>query len=93
MNTYFAFCSCRIIIAKSHKIILSTWYHLIYFILFSPQNMDKSEPNNTSHPLFSVPGTLGDEILYGIVREKFLELAVELRRQSLIVRNDQRRFI
>ena len=72
---------------------MSTWYHLIYFILFSPQNMDKSEPNNTSYPLFSVPGTLGDEILYGVVREKFLELAVELRRQSLIVRNDQRRFI
>ena len=64
MNTYFAFCSCRIIIAKSHKIILSTWYHLIYFILFSPQNMDKSEPNNTSYPLFSVPGTLFFEIFF-----------------------------
>ena len=85
--------SLRIFPAKSHKIILSTWYHLPYFVLFSPQNMDKSAPNNTSYPLFSVPGTLGDEILHGVVREELLELAVELRRQCLVVCNNQRRFI
>ena len=85
--------SLRIFPAKSHKIILSTWYHLPYFVLFPPQNMDKSESNNTRYPPFSCPGTLGDEILYGIVREKFLELAVELRRQSLVMGDNQRRFI
>ena len=85
--------SLRIFPAKSHKIILSTWYHLPYFVLFSPQNMDKSAPNNTRYPPFSGSGTLGHEILYGVVREKFLELAVELCRQGLIVGNDQCRFI
>ena len=69
------------------------WYHLPYFVLFSPQNMDKSVPNNTRYPPFSGPGTLGDEVFYGVVREKFLELAVELGRQGLIVGDDQRRFI
>ena len=55
--------------------------------------MDKSESNNTRYPPFSGPGTLGDKIFYGIVREKFLELAVELCRQCLVMSNDQRRFI
>ena len=36
---------------------------------------------------------VGDEILYGVVREKFLKLAVELCRQSLVMSNNQRRFI
>lgn len=85
--------SLRIFPAKSHKIILSTWSHLPYFVLFSPQNMDKSAPNNTRYPPFSGSGTLGDEILYSIVREKFLELTVELCRQSFVMSNDQRRFI
>ena len=72
--------SLRIFPAKSHKIILSTWSHLPYFVLFSPQNMDKSEPNNTRYPPFSGSGTLRDEILYGVVREELFELTVELRR-------------
>ena len=69
------------------------WYHLPYFVLFSPQNMDKSVPNNTRYPPFSGSGTLGDKVLYSIVWEKFLELPVELRRQSLVVSDDQRRLI
>ena len=81
--------SLRIFPAKSHKIILSTWYHLPYFVLFSPQNMDKSAPNNTRYPPFSGSGTLGDKILYGVVGEELFELAVELRRQGLIVGYDQ----
>ena len=85
--------SLRISPAKSHKIILSTWYHLPYFVLFSPQNMDKSAPNNTRYPPFSGSGTLGDKVLHSIVRKKLLELAVELRCQRLIVGNDQRGFI
>ena len=36
---------------------------------------------------------VGDEILYGIVREKFLELAVELCRQGLVMGNNQCWFI
>ena len=55
--------------------------------------MDKSESNNTRYPPFSGSGTLGDKILHSIVREKLLELAVELRRQRLVVGDDQRRFI
>ena len=85
--------SLRIFPAKSHKIILSTWYHLPYFVLFSPQNMDKSAPNNTRYPPFSGSGTLGDKILHGIVWKKFLKLTVELGRQGLVVGDDQRRFI
>lgn len=85
--------SLRIFPAKSHKIILSTWSHLPYFVLFSPQNMDKSAPNNTRYPPFSGSGTLGDKIFHCVVREKFLELAVELCRQRLVMSNDQRRFI
>ena len=85
--------SLRILPAKSHKIIFSTWYHPIYFVLFPPQDMDKSEPNNTRYPPFSSSGTLGDKVLHSIVREKLLELAVELCRQGLIMGDDQRRFI
>ena len=85
--------SLRIFPAKSHKILLSTWYHPVYSVLFPPQNMDKSESNNTRYPPFSCPGTLGDEILYGVVRKEFLELAVELCRQGLVMCDDQCRFI
>ena len=55
--------------------------------------MDKSESNNTRYPPFSCPGTLGDKVLHRIVGEELLELAVELCRQCLVVRNDQRWFI
>lgn len=41
----------------------------------------------------TVPLRLADKILHRILREEFLELAVELRRQRLIVRNDQSRFV
>ena len=34
-----------------------------------------------------------DEVLDGVVREELLELAVELRRQRLVVRDDQRRHV
>lgn len=36
---------------------------------------------------------LGDKIFHGILREKFLELAVQLSRQRFIVRYDQSRFV
>ena len=55
--------------------------------------MDKSESNNTRYTPFSGPGTLGDKILHCVIREEFLELAVKLRRQRLVVSDDQRRFI
>ena len=67
--------------------------HLPYFVLFPPQNMDKSESNNTRYPPFSCPGTLGDKILHCVVREEFFKLAIELGRQGLVVGDDQRRFI
>jgi hypothetical protein len=37
--------------------------------------------------------TLAYKIFYRVLREKFLELTVELTRQSLIVRNDQSRLV
>ena len=55
--------------------------------------MDKSESNNTRYTPFSGPGTLGDKILHCVIREEFFELAVKLRRQRLVVSDDQRRFI
>ena len=85
--------SLRIFPAKSHKIILSTWYHLPYFVLFSPQNMDKSAPNNTRYPPFSGSGTLGDEIFHCIVRKELFELSIKLRCQSLVVGDNQCWFI
>lgn len=50
----------------------------------------KKASQNTS---FSAPGTLGHKVFNRIVREELLELAVELCRQSFIMRDDQRRFI
>lgn len=66
------------------------WYHLPYFVLFSPQNMDKSVPNNTRYPPFSGPGTLGHKILHCILREELLEFAVKLCSKRLVVTDDQR---
>lgn len=64
--------SLRIFPTKSHKIILSTWYHPIYLVLFAPQNMGKSAPNNTIYPPFSGSSTLGDKILHRVIREHLL---------------------
>ena len=49
--------------------------------------------NSTVKHYFFRPRIVGDEVFYSVVREKFLELAVELGRQGLIVGDDQRRFI
>ena len=85
--------SLRIFPAKSHKIILSVWYYPVRFVLFCPQNLDETARKSTKYTSFSGSGTLGDKILYGIVRKELLELTVELRGQCLIMRNDQSRFI
>ena len=85
--------SLRIIPAKSHKIILSAWYYPVRLVSFCPQNLDGTARKSTKYTSFSVPGTLGDKILHGIVWKKFLKLTVELCRQSLVVCDDQRRFI
>ena len=55
--------------------------------------MDESALKTTNYPSFSGPGTLGDKILNRIIREKFFELTVKLRRQRLIMRQDKRRLI
>ena len=89
----YLFFSLRIFPAKSHKIILSAWYYPVRLVSFCPQNMDETTRKSTRYTSFSDPGTLGDEIFYGIVREKFLELTVELCRQSFVMSNNQRRFI
>ncbi len=59
----------------------------------SGQNSTKNHQIHLRYTSFSGSGTLGDEILYGVVRKKFLELAVELCRQRFVMSNDQRRFI
>ena len=49
--------------------------------------------NSTVKHYFFRPRIVGDKILHCVVREEFLELPVELRRQGLIMGDDQRRFI
>ena len=85
--------SLRILSAKSHKIILSAWYHPVRLVLFCPQNLDETARKNTRYTSFSGSGTLGDKIFHCIVWKKFLKLTVELCRQSLVVCDDQCRFI
>ena len=72
---------------------MSVWYYPVRFVLFCPQNLDETARKSTKYTSFSGSGTLGDKILYGIVRKELLELTVELRGQCLIMRNDQSRFI
>ena len=85
--------SLRIIPAKSHKIILSAWYYPVRLVSFCPQNLDGTARKSTKYTSFPGSGTLGDKIFHRVVREKFLELTVELRRQGLVVSDDQRGFI
>ena len=85
--------SLRILSAKSHKIILSAWYHPVRLVSFCTQNPDETARKNTRYTSFSGPGTLGDKIFRCIVWKKFLKLTVELCRQSLVVCDDQCRFI
>ena len=49
--------------------------------------------NSTVKHYFFRPRIVGNEILYGVVREELFELAVELCRQCFVMSNDQRRFI
>ena len=49
--------------------------------------------NSTVKHYFFRPRIVGHKVLYGIVRKKFLELTVELCRQSLVMSNDKRWFI
>ena len=85
--------SLRIIPAKSHKIILSAWYHPVRLVSFCTQNLDETARKNTRYTSFSGPGTLGDKVLYGVMRKEFLEFTVELRGKCLIVGDNNRRFI
>ena len=64
---------------------MPAWYHSVRLVSFCPQNPNSTARKNTRYTLLSGSGTLGDEILYSVVREKFLELTVELRHQSLVV--------
>lgn len=84
-----SFLPFRIFPVKSHKIILSSWYQPVRFVLFCPQNLNETAWKSTKYTSFSGSGTLGDKILYGVVGEELFELAVELRRQGLIVGYDQ----
>ena len=72
---------------------MSAWYYPVRLVSFCPQNLDGTARKNTKYTSFSASGTLGHEILYGVVREKFLELTVELCRQCFVMSDDQRRFI
>ena len=69
------------------------WYHLVRLVSLCPQNPDETARNNTRYTSFFGSGTLGDKVFNRIVREKFLELTVELCRQGLVMSDDQRRFI
>ena len=78
---------------KSHKIILSAWYHPVRLVSFCTQNLDETARKNTRYTSFSGPGTLGHKILHRVLREELLKLAVELRREGFIVGDDQRRLV
>ena len=72
---------------------------LVHPVSFSPYQHflpKKSGLNSTEKHqiyLFFRSRTLGDEIFYGVIGEEFLKFSVELRRQSLVVGDDQSRFI
>ena len=55
--------------------------------------MDETALNSTGYSSFLHLGTLGDEILHRIIEEELLKLPIQLRRQSLIMSDDQHRFI
>ena len=75
------------LLSKSHKIILFAWYRPARLVSFCPQN-----PEETARTFFRL-GTLTHEIFYVIVHEKFLELAIALYCQCLVVCGNQCRFI
>ena len=85
--------SLRILPAKSHKIILSAWYHPVRLVSFCPQNLDETARKDTRYTSFSGPGTLGDEIFDRIRWKKVFKFAVELCCQGFIVCNNQCRLI
>ena len=87
------FLSLRIFPAKSHKIILSAWYHPVRFVLFCPQNLDETTRKSSKYTSFSVPGTLGDKVFNRIVREELFEFTIQLRCQCLIMGNNQCRLV
>ena len=49
--------------------------------------------NSTKKHCFFSPKLVGDEILHRVIGEELLELPIELRRQILIVGDDQRRLV
>lgn len=55
--------------------------------------MDETTLKSTRYSSFSRLGTLTDEILHRVIRKELFKLPIELRRQSLIVRDDQRRLV
>ena len=72
---------------------MPAWYHPVRLVSFCPQNPNSTARKNTRYTLLSGSGTLGDEIFHCVVREKFLELPVKLRRQGFVVGDDQRRLV
>ena len=78
-------CYCNLITNSSCKKSQNHFVRLVSSSPFSPILSTKSGRNST--------GTLGDKIFHCIVWKKFLKLTVELCRQSLVVCDDQCRFI
>ena len=66
--------------------LCSHHYHFLNIWMFN-------HPHTTKYHLFCDFLMLGDKIFHCVVWKKFLHLPVKLRRQRLIVCNDQRRFV
>ena len=78
---------------QSHKIAPSTYFSPIPYQLPFPQHLDVNQSLTTKYYVYYRSLVLGDKIFHCVVWKKFLHLPVKLRRQRLIVCNDQRRFV
>lgn len=68
-------------------------FHLMLFCPYNPQKQHKTDPKSVKFHCFSNLSLVADEIFHCVVREELFELSVKLRRQCLIMCNDNCRLI
>ena len=60
---------------------------------YNPQYLVQTAPNTTKYHTKKARTLVTHEILYGVMRKKFLKFTVKLGRQCLVMGNDQRRLV